>query len=256
MANRSFCDGISRRDFVRLGAASLFGMSFTLPDLLAARARAAQQGQPTRDVSLIFLFLHGGLSTIDTLDLKPDAPQEIRGEFRPIDTNVPGIRIGEHLPRLARQMDKVALIRSFRHHNSDHGPADHYILTGYFPQAGFNPSLSPNNQRPAHGSNIARKLGPRGGVPPYVCLPPMHPSPGPAYLGPTYAPFVINADPNAPDFSVPDIVPPPALAASRLENRQALLQQLDRYRQAAELHANQHARAVNAYQREAFNLMS
>jgi hypothetical protein len=256
MRNRPFCDGISRRDFMRLGSASLFGMSFTLPGLLAAKARAAQQAQPTRDVSLIFLFLHGGLSTIDTLDLKPDAPAEFRGEFRPIDTNIPGIRIGEHMPRLARQMDKVALIRSFRHHNSDHGPADHYILTGYFPQAGFNPSLNPNNQRPAHGSIIARKLGPRGGVPPYICLPRMHPSAGSAYLGPTYAPFVIDADPNAPDFAVPDIVPPPVLAADRLERRQDLLRQLDRYRQAAELQANHQAQAVGEYQREAFNLMA
>jgi uncharacterized protein (DUF1501 family) len=256
MNQRRFCDGGTRRDFLRLGSASALGMSFTLPHLLAARAKAAEQGRPTRDVSLIFLFLHGGLSTIDTLDLKPDAPAEFRGEFRPIETNVPGIRIGEHLPRMARQMDKVSLIRSFCHRNSDHGPADHYILTGYFPQADFNPSLSPNNQRPAHGAIIARKLGPRGGVPPYVCLPRMHPSSGSAYLGPTYAPFVINADPNAPDFAVPDIVPPPVLAANRLEARQALLRQLDRYRQAAELEANQPARAVGEYQREAFNLMS
>ncbi len=118
------------------------------------------------------------MSTIDSLDLKPDAPVEFRGEFRPIDTNVPGIRIGEHMPRTARQMDKIALIRSFHHRNSDHGPADHYILTGYFPQAGFNPTLTPNNQRPAHGAIIAHKLGPKGGVPPYVCLPRMHPSAG------------------------------------------------------------------------------
>src|SRR5580658_6040201 len=169
MIQRSFCDGVNRRDFVRLGTASLLGMSFSLPDLLAARARASEQGQPTRDVSLIFLFLHGGLSTIDTFDLKPNAPAEFRGEFRPRATNVPGIQICEHLPRLAGQMDKFSLIRSFRHHNSDHGPADHYIVTGYFPQAGFNPGLAPNNQRPAYGSVIARKLGPRGGVPPYVC---------------------------------------------------------------------------------------
>ncbi len=256
MTRRRFCDGVNRRDFVRMGTASVFGMSLTLPDLLAAQARASEQGQPTRDVSLIFLFLHGGLSTIDTFDLKPDAPAEFRGEFRPIDTNIPGVRICEHLPRMARQMDKVALIRSFRHHNSDHGAADHYILTGYFPQAGFNPSLSPNNQRPAHGSIIARKLGPRAGVPPYVCLPRMHPSSGSAYLGPTYAPFVIDADPNAPDFAVPDIVPPPSLAANRLENRQALLRQLDRYRQTTEVQANHHAQAVGEYQREAFNLMS
>jgi uncharacterized protein (DUF1501 family) len=256
VTKRSFCDGVTRRDFVRLGTVSLFGLGITLPDLLAARAQATQQGQTPQDISLIFLFLHGGLSTIDTFDLKPDAPAEFRGEFRPVDTNVPGVRVCEHLPRLARQMDKVALIRSFRHHNSDHGRADHYLLTGYFPQAGFNPGLSPNNQRPAHGAIIARKLGPRGGVPPYVCLPRMHPSCGSAYLGPTYAPFVIDADPNAPDFAVPDIVPPPSLAADRLQDRHALLQQLDRYRQAAEAQANQPALAVGEYQREAFNLMA
>src|SRR6201997_5261794 len=130
-----FCDGIIRRDFLRFGTAGLFGLS--LRRLLAAKE---QHPHSTRDVSLIYLFLHGGLSTIDTWDLKPDAPAEFRGDFRPIDTNVPGIRIGEHMPRTARQMDKIALIRSFRHHNSDHGPADHYMFTGYFPQAGFNPS--------------------------------------------------------------------------------------------------------------------
>jgi uncharacterized protein (DUF1501 family) len=251
-----FCDGIRRRDFLRLGTAGLFGMGLTLPGLLEAQARAAARGQGRRDLALIFLYLHGGLSTIDTWDLKPEAPAEFRGDFRPIDTNVPGIRIGEHLPRTAQQMDKIALIRSFRHHNSDHGPADHYVLTGYFPQAGFNPGLSPNNQRPAHGSIIARKLGPRGGVPPYVCLPKMHPSAGPAYLGSAAAPFVIDADPNAPDFSVPDIVPPPALAANRLEARRDLLRRLDRYQRAVETRANQHARAVSDYQREAFNLMT
>src|SRR5207248_1743448 len=114
-----------------------------LPELLRGQARAAEQGKATKDVSLIFLFLHGGLSTIDTWDLKPDAPVEFRGEFSPIDTNVPGTRICELMTRTARQMDKFSLIRSFRHHNSDHGPADHYIHTGYFPTAGFNPGLRP-----------------------------------------------------------------------------------------------------------------
>src|SRR6478672_10113529 len=124
MPTNRFCDGLSRRDALRVGTASLFGLNLTLPQLLAAQA--AERTGPTRDVSLIFLFLHGGLSTIDTWDMKPDAPVEFRGEFQPIDTNVPGVRIGEHLPRMSRQMDKVALVRSFRHHNSDHGPADHY----------------------------------------------------------------------------------------------------------------------------------
>src|SRR5262249_37738656 len=139
--NTRYCDGIARRDFLRVGTAGLFGLS--LPILLAAQARAAEKGRATKDVSLIFLFLHGGLSTLDTRGLKPDAPAEFRGDFKPIDTNVKGVRIGELMSRTARQMDKFSLVRSFRHHNSDHGPADHYIFTGYFPGAGFNPNLKP-----------------------------------------------------------------------------------------------------------------
>src|SRR6059058_1476720 len=205
--NRPFCDGRTRRDFLRVGTASLFGLNVGLPQLLAAD-RVKSPG--TRDVSLIFVFLHGGLSTIDTFDLKPDAPSEFRGEFKPTATAVPGVQVCEHLPHVAKVMDRVSLIRSFRHHNSDHGPADHYILTGYFPQAGFNPTLSPNNQKPCAGSVVSRKLGPRGSVPAYVSLPKLHPSGGPAYLGAAHAPFVIDADPAAPNFSVPDLVPPPA----------------------------------------------
>lgn len=249
-----YCDGIARRDFLRLGTVGLFGLS--LPRLLEREARAAEKGSKPKDLSLIFLFLHGGLSTIDTWDLKPDAPVEFRGEFKPIATNVPGIQIGEHLPRIARQMDKFSLIRSFRHSNSDHGPADHYMLTGYHPIAGFNPSLKPNNQRPSHGSIIAQKLGPRGSVPPYVCLPKMHPSCGPAYLGSGAAPFVIEADPNAPDFAVPDIMPPPAITADRLDARKELLARIDRFRQAAEARANRGAQTVSVFQRKAFKLMT
>ncbi len=255
MPGKRFCNGVSRRDFLHVGVAGAFGLGLNLPTMLRAQSRPATARGATRDVSLIFLFLHGGLSTIDTFDLKPDAPAEFRGEFNPIATNVNGIQVCEHLPRLSRQQDKFSLVRSFRHHNSDHGPADHYILTGYFPQAGFNPSVSPNNQRPAHGSIIARKLGPRGGVPPYVALPRMHPSGGSAYLGTTVSPFVIDADPNAPNFSVPDIVPPPAIATDRLENRRELLRQLDRFQESAERTANANARAVSDYQRDAFNLM-
>ncbi|HKI33830.1 MAG TPA: DUF1501 domain-containing protein [Gemmataceae bacterium] len=249
-----FCDGIVRRDFLRVGTAGLFGLS--LPALLERQARAADKGLSPKDVSLIFLFLHGGLSTIDTWDLKPDAPAEFRGDFKPIDTNVSGIRIGELVPRIARQMDKFSLVRSFRHHNSDHGPADHYMFTGYFPGAGFNPNLNPNNQRPAHGSIIAKKLGPRGSVPPYVCLPKMHPSGGPAYLGAGAAPFVIDADPNSPTFAVPDLLPPVTLAANRLQARKDLLAQVDRFQKSAEVKANAAAGSVSTFQEKAFSLMT
>src|SRR3984957_1658560 len=127
MRHRStFCDGLARRDFLRLGGAGLFGMGLTLSDILAGQARAAAgpARRAPRDVSLIYLFLHGGLSTIDTWDMKPDAPAEFRGEFKPIDTNVPGIQVCEHMPKLARHMDQYSLIRGFRHANSDHGPGD------------------------------------------------------------------------------------------------------------------------------------
>src|SRR5262245_35342129 len=245
-----FCDGVVRRDFLRFGAAGLFGLS--LPRLLAAKDRAPS----TKDVSLIYLFLHGGLSTIDTWDMKPNAPAEFRGEFKPIATKVPGIQIGELLPKCAQQIDKFSLVRSFRHHNSDHGPADHYMFTGYFPQAGFNPGLNPNNQRPAFGSVISKKLGPRGSVPPYVCLPKMHPSTGSAYLGAGAAPFVIDADPNAPDFAVPDVLPPAAISANRLNDRRAALHMIDRFQKIAEAKANRNAEAVNVFQKKAFELMT
>ena len=160
MANRKpFCDGLKRRDLLKIGVASTLGASMSLPDLLRNQASAGESASKT-DVSLIILFLQGGLSTIDTLDLKMKAPAEFRGEFHPIDTNVPGIEICEHLPAVAQQADKFSLIRSFTHNNSGHGPADHYMLTGYHPTAGFNASLRPNNQRPSHGSIIAKKTRP------------------------------------------------------------------------------------------------
>lgn len=228
----------------------------TLPALLAAEARSAESNTKDKGVSVINVFLKGGLSTIDTFDLKTEAPAEFRGDFGPIRTNVPGIDVCEHLPRTAGQMDKFSLIRSFGHRNSDHGPADHYMLTGYHPVAGFNPSLTPNNQRPAHGAVIARQLGPRGSTPPYVCLPRMHDSGGPAYLGATCAPLTIEADPNAADFAVPDIVPPLALDARRVDARRELLAQVDKLQRTSEAQANAAAQSVSVFRQKAFDLMT
>lgn len=251
-----YCDGLVRRDLLRVGAAGLFGTTFTLQGVLQAQARAAAGSATARAKSLIYIVLEGGLSTIDTFDLKPDAPAEFSGPFRPIATNVPGIQIGEHLPRTARHLDKFSLIRSFNQRSSDHGAADHYMLTGYFPRAGFNPGLSPNNMNPAHGAIIARKLGARGSVPPYVCLPQMPNSGGSAYLGPGAAPFTIEADPSSPKFSVPDILPPVEFAAERLDRRHELLAKVDRFQRAAESTTNTYAAAVNAFRQQAFGLMT
>lgn len=256
---RRFCDGVQRRDMLRIGAASFFGYGLSLPQLLAAEKR-----DDARDtgVSLIYVFLKGGLSTIDTWDMKPHAPAEFRGEFNPVQTKIPGLEMGELIPQIASEVDKFSLLRGFGHKNSDHGPADHYMLTGYFPTAGFNPSLMPNNQRPAFGSIIARELGAKGKsdkegtVPPYVTLPSMHNSAGASYLGATCAPLSIEADPSAPDFAVPDLMPPLAVRADRVTARHELLGQVDRFQKAAEAKANKSAGAMSVFREKAFDLMS
>ena len=251
---RNFCDRLHRRDVLRIGTAGAFGLGVTLPQLLHNQAVADDQTK--NDVSLIVVFLQGGISTIDTWDMKPNAPVEFRGEFNAINTKVPEIQLCEHLPRVAQQADKFSLVRSFGHRDSGHGPADHYMLTGYLPGAGFNGGLSPNNQRPAHGAVIARQLGPRGSVPPYVCLPKAHNSAGSSYLGSSVSPFVVEADPNAPNFAVPDLVPPLEVPANRLEARRSLIKTVDRFQQAAETRANSKAEALSTYQQKAFDLMT
>jgi hypothetical protein len=257
-----FCDGMRRRDVLRVGTAGFFGTQLSLPQLLAAEAARSQMNSsgsprlPAKATSFIFLFLQGGLSTIDTWDMKPEAPSEFKGEFSPIDTNVPGIRIGEHTPKIAQIMDRFSIIRSFTHKSSDHGAADHHMQTGYFPRAGFNPGLVPNNHYPSYGSIIAKKLGANGSVPPYICLPGTMRSGGSAYLGPAAAPFTIEADPSAPKFSVPDVLPPLELAADRLASRQELLRTVDRYQRSAETRSNAQAGAVETFRGRAFDLMT
>lgn len=254
--NRSFCDGLSRRNALRIGVASGLGGVIGLPQLLAGEAANGRFAGAKDDVSVIVLFLQGGLSTIDTLDLKPDAPAEFRGEFDPIDTVVPGLQVCEHIPGIAKVANKFSLVRNFTHHDSGHGPADHYMLTGYTPRAGFDGGLKPNNHFPSHGSIIAKQLGPRGSVPPYVCLPKMHNSGGAAYLGATCAPFVVDADPNAPDFKVPDLLPPLTVNAKRLDDRRQLMQSVDRFSKGTEVAANSGARQLSTFQGKAFDLVT
>ncbi|MCH2128076.1 MAG: DUF1501 domain-containing protein [Pirellulaceae bacterium] len=256
ISDRKYCDGMIRRDALRVGAASLFGTSFSLPQLLAGQAKSPAMTRYASAQSLIIVFLEGGLSTIDTWDMKPQAPSEYRGEFQPISTSVPGVQICEHLPQLSTQMDKFALVRSFGHSDSGHVSADHFMLTGYRTEGGFNGNNRPNNQKPSYGASLSRSLGPAGSVPPYVCLPKMHRSSGASHLGTSYAPFVIAADPNAPDFEVPDLMPPLEVASSRLGRRKQVLEAVNRYSRRVESMANRNAHAFDLYQHNAFSLMT
>src|SRR5215207_1891731 len=152
-ANR--CDGVSRRDFLRVGAVGALGL--TLPSLLKAQASTPTRSS-ARAKSVILVFLGGGLSHHDSFDLKPDAPEEIRGKYKPISTNVTGLKIGELLPNMARTMDKVCLIRSGSHENDHHETATNWVLSGRFG--------SPFGDYPAMGAVVAHETGFSGVVPP------------------------------------------------------------------------------------------
>src|SRR5947209_2273596 len=207
------CDGVSRRSFLKVGFLGLAGL--TLADHL--RLKAAGAGA-TKETAVILLWLGGGPSHIDTYDLKPDAPAEIRGEFKPIKTNVPGIQISEHLPYSAKVMDKTAVVRSAWHTNAGHGMGSHWMLTGYVPTIEINDNLNPSC-----GSVVAKMRGankPR--VPAYVCLPSPPPSANAAYLGVAYSPFSPGGDPNNPGFQVRDLRLTPRVDLDRFKNRREL----------------------------------
>src|SRR5687768_1085672 len=181
------CDGITRRELLRVGGLALGGL--TLADVLRLQASAPNQaaGQSSRAKSVIMIWLRGGPSHIDSYDMKPNAPAEIRGEFNPIATNVPGVQLCEYMPRQARIMDKLAIVRGIRSNDlGDHTP--HYIITG-FPDRG---------RRPAFGSIVSHQQSRSDGIPPYVSL--MYRAPGlydnesPTYTGPAHRPFVPRGD--------------------------------------------------------------
>jgi uncharacterized protein DUF1501 len=151
------CDGLTRRDFLRVGAVSAGAMSLSLADLHAAT--------PIKDVNCILLFLVGGPSQLDTWDLKPDAPDTIRGPFRPIATNVPGIRISEHFPRMAQRADRFAIVRSVHHEEAPvHETGQQLMQTGHLFRNGL--------EYPHYGAVLSQERGERVlGMPPFVVLP-------------------------------------------------------------------------------------
>jgi hypothetical protein len=218
------CDGVSRRNFMRVGA--LAAGSLTLPELLRNRAQAAAEGRPANGNAVIQIWLAGGPSHLDMYDLKPQAPAEFRGEFQEIPTNVPGIRISEHLPLQAGIMDKLSVVRSGTHTNAGHGMGAQWMLTGYQPTIEVN-----DNIFPACGSVVARVKGPNAaGLPAYVNLPRRLGLGNAAYLGASYNPFAPDNDPNADGFNVRNLKLPGRVNVDRLDRRRGLLGELDTIR--------------------------
>lgn len=217
----SRCDGVSRRDFLRIGTLGTLGLS--LPLFLRQQASAATESKnKTRAKSVLLVYLGGGLSHHDSFDLKPDAPAEIRGKYSPIDSNVPGLRVGELLPHMAKAMDKVALIRSGAHNNDHHETATNWALSGRFGSA--------FGDYPAIGAVVAHETGFRSQLPPYVAIP-RNPSftwelGKSAFLGGRYESFK-TGDPNAGDFKVQDLSPSETLTAQSSTRRHNLLQAVD-----------------------------
>src|SRR5262245_26152605 len=167
------CDGMPRRDFLRVGALGTFGLA--LPQLLQveAAAQAAPQGRRPRATACILFYLQGGQSQVETFDMKPAAPEEIRGDFKPIRTRVPGTLVCEHLPRLARLTHRYALVRSMAHHLSNHNPAGYYTLTGEVPVSGDAFDVRPRpGDFPNIGAVAARHRPSPRAVPAFVQMAP------------------------------------------------------------------------------------
>ncbi len=218
---RTDCEGFHRRDFLTAGAAALLGLS--LPEMLRAEAAGDTAGAPRPATGVIQIWLSGGPATIDIWDLKPGAPEEIRGEFRPIDTAVPCVSITEHMPGLARVMNHCALVRSLGHTISAHGPGTIYMATGNRPSAALD--------YPPLGSLAARLMPPRQGVPPYVTFAALREGiagAGAGYLGPAYGPFEVEGEPVLGEFQAHGVSLPSGFSPADLESREALRRRFDR----------------------------
>ena len=240
------CDGIRRRDFLRVGSLAAFGL--TLPDLLRARASGSPAGT---DVSCILLWLQGGISHIDSFDPKPEAPVEVRGEFGVIDTNVPGIRLCDPLPNLALHQDKYSILRSLNPKNGSHGVADAYMLTGH----PFNQAIT----YPTYGSVLAKEKGDRESMPPFVQVGTnvdQRFGGGVAgFLGDQYNPFVLPGDASSPGFSVRDVSLTSGMDRDRFQRRMKVLETVDTWQSRMESSVSS-LEATDTFYQKAYSLIT
>ncbi len=247
----TFCDGIDRRGFLRVG--SLAGLS--LAEFLRLQQAQGAPAAAKKDVNCIFIFLLGGMPHQDMWDPKPDAPAEIRGDFQPIHTALPGLQVTDLLPRIAKVTDKLAVLRSLTHNDSDHGRGYHIMMTGADPGPGDFNATKNNNTHPSLGSMIAKVGENRGALPPYISVPCFLRSGGPSFLGASYAPFVIDADPAAPDFAVRDIVLPTDITSERNVLRQRALRELNRFERRVE-DVGKEVQSLDTFYQKAYSLMT
>ena len=195
---------ITRQSAFRIGTSGLIG-GLSLPWFLELEAKAATP-KPAKAKSCIFLFLEGGPSQLDMWDLKPNAPAEIRGPYKPISTSVSGTQICEHLPFVRQIAHKYTIVRSHSHNDNGHNTGYHYVMTGYKADFPDGNSRVPNNHLfPSIGSIISRELRQKTTVPPYINMPHMMWAGGAGFYGSEHAPFVIESNPVQADFEVQDL---------------------------------------------------
>jgi hypothetical protein len=255
MALHRNCQGATRRDCLQLGLGALAGGG--LVNLLRLSGQAAEQrGQPSRrPTSCILVWMDGGPSHFETFDPKPDAPREIRGDFSPIATKIPGVFFSEHMERLAAISDKLCIVRSICHNQGNHGAGNHYMMTGAPTRipvgcgafVSFHPSL---------GSVTARERSAPRGLPSYFSIPSMSRSGGPNFLGAKYAPFVVADDPNKKDFRVRDVALPAGLTGDRFIGRRDLRALVDRLPRLADKAAADPVPALDSYYEQGYSLVT
>jgi hypothetical protein len=256
---------ISRRHLLKIGGLGLLGL--TLPKLLQAEALArnlAAGPAPAvpikrRAESVIFLFQFGGPSHIDMFDMKPDRPEGIRGPHKPMASNVAGITVNEHLPRVAKVMDKVTLIRSMHHTMKNHNSASYYALTGHAPPSDDIRLRDSIELFPAYGS-VVDKLAPVSGeIPTSVAYPyvirdgSVTPGQHASFLGKVHDPFLFTQDPNGPGFNLPELTLPSNLTYDRLAQRRELQKLIDAQSRLLEFSAT--AQGLDAYYEKALAML-
>jgi len=236
------CEGNSRRDFLKIGGLGMGGLG--LGGLMQARADAAQSGQTVKDTSVVWLWLGGGPTHVETFDPKMTAPAEYRSVSGEVKTNLPGVSLGGHFQQMAKIADKMAFVRSFAHTNSGHGGGTHFLMTGYDNRNIDNGGLP---SRPSIGSITAKVRGanhPRTGMPTYVRLSGIA-ADGPAWLGTAFAPFDSNGDARK-NMAM-------RLDGSRIDDRRGLLKGFDNLRRDSDRTGVMDG--LDAFERQAFNLV-